>query len=87
MSTMNDAPFWTLDRVAQALEARATGDLPRGPSGLTGISTATRAEASRTSMCERLTCSHISEEITSRTERAFSRAARRHPYDPGVRRG
>lgn len=45
MSTMNDAPFWTLDRVAQALEARATGDLPRGPSGLTGISTDTRAIA------------------------------------------
>jgi len=45
VSTMNDAPFWTLDRVAQALEARATGDLPRGPSGLTGISTDTRAIA------------------------------------------
>lgn len=45
MSTMNDAPFWTLDRVAHALEARATGDLPRGPSGLTGISTDTRAIA------------------------------------------
>ena len=25
-----------------------------------------------------LTCSHISEEMISRTERAFSRAARRH---------
>lgn len=35
--------FWTLDRVADALVARATGALPRGASALSGISTDTRA--------------------------------------------
>jgi UDP-N-acetylmuramoyl-tripeptide--D-alanyl-D-alanine ligase len=35
--------FWTLDRVAHALAARATGDLPRGTRALGHISTDTRS--------------------------------------------
>jgi UDP-N-acetylmuramoyl-tripeptide--D-alanyl-D-alanine ligase len=34
--------FWTLDRIADALEAHAFGSLPRGPASVTGITTDTR---------------------------------------------
>ncbi|HEU4641375.1 MAG TPA: UDP-N-acetylmuramoyl-tripeptide--D-alanyl-D-alanine ligase [Gemmatimonadaceae bacterium] len=39
------APFWTLDRVADALQEHARGSLPRGTAPLAGISTDTRAIA------------------------------------------
>ena len=34
--------FWTLDRIAAALEEHATGALPRGPASVNGITTDTR---------------------------------------------
>ena len=34
--------FWTLDRIAAALEHHATGSLPRGPASVSGITTDTR---------------------------------------------
>jgi UDP-N-acetylmuramoyl-tripeptide--D-alanyl-D-alanine ligase len=34
--------FWTLDRIAAALEEHATGSLPRGPASVSGITTDTR---------------------------------------------
>jgi len=34
--------FWTLDRIAAALEEHATGSRPRGPASVTGITTDTR---------------------------------------------
>jgi UDP-N-acetylmuramoyl-tripeptide--D-alanyl-D-alanine ligase len=34
--------FWTLDRIAAALADQAVGKLPRGPAGLSGITTDTR---------------------------------------------
>jgi UDP-N-acetylmuramoyl-tripeptide--D-alanyl-D-alanine ligase len=34
--------FWTLDRIATALEEQATGALPRGAAGVSGITTDTR---------------------------------------------
>ncbi len=36
------AGFWTLDRIAAALEHHATGSLPRGPAAVSGITTDTR---------------------------------------------
>jgi UDP-N-acetylmuramoyl-tripeptide--D-alanyl-D-alanine ligase len=36
------AGFWTLDRIAAALDAEAIGRLPRGPATVTGITTDTR---------------------------------------------
>jgi UDP-N-acetylmuramoyl-tripeptide--D-alanyl-D-alanine ligase len=34
--------FWTLDRIADALQEHAAGSLPRGPASVTGITTDTR---------------------------------------------
>ncbi len=34
--------FWTLDRIAAALEQHATGSIPRGPTSVNGITTDTR---------------------------------------------
>lgn len=34
--------FWTLDRIATALQAHAAGSLPRGPASVSGITTDTR---------------------------------------------
>ena len=34
--------FWTLDRIAAALEEHATGSIPRGPTAVNGITTDTR---------------------------------------------
>lgn len=34
--------FWTLDRIAAALEEHATGSMPRGPASVSGITTDTR---------------------------------------------
>jgi UDP-N-acetylmuramoyl-tripeptide--D-alanyl-D-alanine ligase len=34
--------FWTLDRIAAALQAQAEGSLPRGPASVSGITTDTR---------------------------------------------
>ena len=36
------AGFWTLDRIASALDEHATGSLPRGPASVSGITTDTR---------------------------------------------
>ena len=34
--------FWTMDRIATALEPHATGSAPRGPASVNGITTDTR---------------------------------------------
>ena len=36
------AGFWTLDRIAAALQSHSNGSLPRGPASVTGITTDTR---------------------------------------------
>lgn len=45
MTAPGSSSFWTLDRVADALSARARGALPRGASALAGIATDSRVIA------------------------------------------